>query len=347
MIFSARFSMRESAQLCHRLSIAFDSGIEVRKIWAGEAKRAHGLAKSRFEIISQAVNEGHSLSHAMAATGDYFPLLMRELTAVGEETGKIDAVYRQLADHFQQRLQMRRQFLATITWPMVQLCAAIAVIALLILILGIIRQMNPGVDIDILGFGLYGMRGLTIYFAFIAAVAAVIWLIVRAIARGLAWTRLIQYLVLQIPSLGKTVEKLCLARFVWTFYITLESGMEIRRAVRMSLKSTNHARYIDRAAEIDKAIMHGTSLTEAFGDARCFPRDFMDALAVGEQSGRLSQTMENLSRQYQDQSRAAMATLTTLAGFAIWIMIAAVIIFMIFRLFNFYLGTINNALNMR
>ena len=347
MLFSPRYSTRDTAQLCQRLSIAIDAGLEVRKIWADEVNRAQGRAKSRFRTISEAVNEGHTMTQALAATGDFFPPLMRELTAVGEEAGKLDAVYKQLAEHFQQRLQMRRMFLAAIAWPMIQLAAAIAVIALLIVILGVIRDMNPGVNIDILGFGLYGARGLTIYFAFIGAAGAIIWLVLFAIGRGLAWTRLIQYLILRIPYLGKTVEKLCLARFVWTFYITLESGMAIRRAVRLSLKSTNHALYTDRIAEIDKWISEGGSLHEAFANAQCFPREFLDALAVGEQSGRLSQTMENQSRQYQDQARAAMAVLTTIAGFAVWLIIAVIIIMMIFRLAGFYLGTINNALNMR
>ena len=344
MLFSPRYSTRDTAQLCQRLSISIDAGIDARKIWADEANRASpGRAKSRFCTVSQSVADGHSMAQALAATGDYFPLLMRELTAVGEETGKLDAVYKQLADHFQQRLQMRRTFLGAIAWPMIELGSAIFVIGFLIWIMGVIGNR----PIDILGFGLYGTRGLTIYCAFIAAVGAGIWLVIRAIGRGLAWTRPIQYLILRIPYIGTTVEKLCLGRFIWTFYITLEAGMEIRRAVRMSLKSTNHALYVDRITEIDRALAKGSSLLEAFGNAQCFPKEFLDALAVGEQSGRLSQTMENQSRQYQEQARAATALLTTIAGFAVWIAIAALIIMMIFRLAGFYIGTINDALNMR
>jgi type IV pilus assembly protein PilC len=340
MLFSPRYSTRDAARLCQRLSIAIDAGIDARKIWADEAGRAQGLAKSRFRTVSNAVAQGQSMAHGMAATGDYFPLLMRELTAVGEETGKLDAVYKQLAEQFQQRLQLRRTFLSAIAWPMFQLGAAICVIGLLIWILGFL-------NVDILGFGLVGTRGVIIYFAFVTTAALLIWLIIRAIGRGFAWTRLIQYLVLRIPSLGKALEKLCLARFVWAFYITLESGMEIRRAVRLSLRTTNNAYYIDRTGEIDKSISEGNSLHEAFSDARCFPKDFLDALAVGERGGRLSQTMENLSRQYQDQARTATTVLTTLAGIAVWIAIAAIIIVMIFRLAGFYIGTINDALNMR
>ncbi|MCC6126244.1 MAG: type II secretion system F family protein [Pirellulales bacterium] len=340
MLLSPRYSTRDTARLCQRLSIAIDAGIDARKIWSDEAGRAQGLAKSRFRTISNAVAQGQSMAHGMAATGDYFPLLMRELTAVGEETGKLDAVYKQLADHFQQRLQIRRTFFAAIAWPMFQLGAAICAIGLLIYILGIVREITHS-NIDMLGFGLYGARGVTIYFALIGAAAAAVWLIVRAVGRGLVWTRLIQYLVLRIPTLGKALEKLFLARFIWTFYITLESGMEIRRAVRLSLRTTNNARYIDRTGEIDKSIANGNSLYETFSRAQCFPKDFLDALAVGERSGRLSQTMENLSRQYQDQARAAISVLTMIAGLAVWLMIAAVIITMIFRLFFIgYLGPI-------
>jgi type II secretory pathway component PulF len=342
MFFSPRYSTRETSQLCQRLSIAIDAGIDVRRIWASEADRAPpGLAKSHFQTISRAVSEGNTMTQALAATGDYFPPLMRELTAVGEESGKLDAVYKQLAEHFQMRLQLRRNFIASIIWPMIQLGASIFIIGLLIWIMGVISAR----PIDLLGFGLYGNRGLMIYCAIVGSAAAGVWLVIRGINRGLAWTRLIQYLVLRIPQLGKTVEKLCLARFVWTFYITVESGMEIRRAVRMSLKSANHAIYVDRMPGIDKDIAQGASLTEAFSRARCFPPDFLDALAVGEQSGRLTQTLENLAKQYQEQSQAAMKVMTTIAGFAVWLLIAVMIIMMIFRLASFYLGTINDALN--
>jgi type IV pilus assembly protein PilC len=190
-----------------------------------------------------------------------------------------------------------------------------------------------GNKFDLLGFNLFGMKGVIVYFAVVALIVAGIWLVICAINRGLAWTRMIQYLVLRIPTLGKTLEKLCLARLVWTFYITLESGMEIRRAVQLSLKSTNNAYFTDRGASIDKSIAKGSSLHDAFANAQCFPADFLDALAVGEQSGRLSQTMDNLCRQYQDQARLATKVLTMLAGILIWVAIAALLITMIFRIF--------------
>ena len=221
-------------------------------------------------------------------------MLFREMVDVGEQTGKLDAIFAQLADHCQEKLKLRRQFLAVITWPMIELIAAICAIGFLIWITGVIRGMNQNQDnIDPLGFGLYGNRGLAIYLAFIFAVAAVVWLTIYAISRGLAWTRPIQRAVMKIPALGKALETLALARLAWSLSATLQSGMEIRRALKLSLASTNNAKYTDKIETIDEEIEQGNSIFEAFSQAGCFPAEFLDAIAVGEQSGKLDESMAN------------------------------------------------------
>jgi type II secretory pathway component PulF len=121
--------------------------------------------------------------------------------------------------------------------------------------------------------------------------------------------------------------------------------MEIRRAVRMSLKSAGNAFYADRIPKIEQSISQGNSLHESFVNAQCFPVEFLDALAVGEQSGRISQTLENLSRQYQDQSRLAVSVLTRIAGYVIWAIIVLILVLMIFRVAGSYLNMLNNVAN--
>ena len=177
MLFSPRISTRELAQLCRRLAISVDAGIDARTMWGKEAQRAKGQLRSRLEIISQAVNQGESLRNSLRGTGEFFPVLFREMVDVGEQTGKLEAIFAQLADHCQEKLKLRRQFLAVITWPMIELIASIGAIGFLIWITGVIRGPNPGTDsFDPLGLGLYGKRGLAIYLAFVFFVAAVVWM---------------------------------------------------------------------------------------------------------------------------------------------------------------------------
>jgi type II secretory pathway component PulF len=74
---------------------------------------------------------------------------------------------------------------------------------------------------------------------------------------------------------------------------------------------------------------------------------FLDAVQVGEDSGRLIQSMRHLSAEYQDESRVAMHTLTLLLGYAVWGLVAVVIIFLIFRVFGAYAQILNDASKMR
>jgi len=344
MIFSPRISTRRLAELCRRLATSLEAGIDARTVWAREADRASGrAARDRIGRINEAVQQGDTLSEGFARTGNYFPDVVRELVRVGEQTGHLPEVFRQLADHYELRLKLRREFLSAITWPLVQLILALAVIGLLILVMGIIGDIR-GQTIDILGFGLVGPKGLAIYLGFLAGVAALFGLVVSCIRRGMVWTRPVQRLVMRVPKIGRILETLAMGRFAWSLSLTLKAGVEVRRAMKLALSSTRNARYTDRIEAVDGELSLGHSIHDALRAGAVFPVDFLDAVAVGEESGNLVESMAHLSRIYHEQARAALGVLNTLLGVVVWLIVAAFIIAMIFRLFSFYLGVLNDAM---
>jgi type IV pilus assembly protein PilC len=346
-MFSPRVKTSELAPLCRRLATGLEAGIDVRKVWSREVEgRASASLRSRLSEVRDAVAAGRSVTDGLEQTGDYFPPLFREMVHVGEQTGKLAEVFRQLAEHYDHQLSLRRTFLASITWPMFQLAAAVGVIGLLIWVLGILPPGADGKPIDILGFGLVGTTGLAIYLLNVAALALGIYLLVTALRRGVAWTRPIQRLALLLPWLGTCLQTLALSRLAWVMHVTMETGMDLRHILALSLGSTHNARYTDYSEQVIAEVVRGREIHEAFAGTGVFPRDFLDTLEVGERSGRLPESMAILSRQYQEQAKRALATLTVLAGFAVWGLVALLIIAMIFRLAMFYIGAINDAANM-
>ena len=347
MFFSARITIKELAGLCHRLATSIEAGIDIRAVWQREASSsARGACLARFKSIDRDVAAGCSLSDAIDATGDFFPPLFRELVDVGEQSGRMSDVFAQLHRHYLDQIKRRRIFLAAIAWPMLQLAAAICIVGFLIWILGVIGN-STGMTVDILGLGLVGTSGLAVYAAFIFGLGIAGLVLGRAISRGMLWVRPIQRLSLKIPVFGKALETLALARLAWALHLTMNTGMDVRRAVRLSLRTARNARYTDLLKPIDRWVSAGSSLHEAFANTGMFPIEFLDALDVGERSGKLVEAMDHLAAQYRDRAKAALATITMLAGFAVWCLVAIVIIALIFKFFMFYLGTINSALNMR
>lgn len=345
MVFASHVKLKHLAGLCRRVGTALEAGIDVRTVWAREAERASGRTARQLAAVSRAINRGHSLSEAFAGTKNFFPPMFRELAEVGERTGHLSEVFAQLAEHYENQVELRRNFLAAVTWPLTELILAAVIIGLLIWIMGFVEEA-AGTRIDPLGLDLVGNRGLLIYCAFLAAVGLAVFFTIRAARGGLAGVRPIQRGVLRLPVLGKALETLALARLAWSLHLTLKAGMDVRPALQLSLRTTRNARYTDQIQRIDAEIARGNSIYEACFQAGSFPADFLDAVAVGEQSGKLVESLARLSRQYQDRARTALAILTKLAGFAVWVVIALVIIALIFRLAMFYFGMLYDAMEM-
>jgi type IV pilus assembly protein PilC len=341
MLFTQRISTK---QLGHRLGMALEAGVDLRTVLAREADRATGPLRSRLLSIRDDVAQGASLTNALANTQDYFPELMHELVQVGEESGHLDGVFSKLSENCNEQLALRRQFLGAISWPCFQLLMAICVIGGLIWGMGILRSLPGNSNLDILGFGLYGNPGLFKYLTFLILVGAGLALVIRAIQRGALWIRPLQYFLLNMPGVGRAMQTLALSRLAWTLHLTMDAGMDLRRSLKLSLQSTRNLCFIDQIPTLDRLVMAGNSLQDSFRQLDGYPVEFLDTLAVAEDSGRLVETLGILARQYQERAKNAVALLTNVAGILVWLGIASIIIFMIFRVFGFYLHINDDAL---
>ncbi len=346
LLLSPRLSAKTLCDLSHRLAVETESGIDIRRTWKREAESAPSRVRGDFQHVSEAVKRGDSVSVALAGTGQLFPPLFREIVDIGERTGTLGRVFHQLANHYRKNVELQRMFLMAIAWPMIQLGLAILVIGMLIWILGLVAQRNNGQPIDVLGFGLIGSRGLMIYSSFIIAVGLTVAGLVIAVRRGVFWTRPLQQAVMRIPVLGGSLEKLALARLTWALHLVMNVEIDLRQVVPLVLRATGSDYYIRHTNQAVTLVATGHPLHEAFAATGVFPDLFLESLEVAEESGAVVESMERLSKRYEDEAETALKVLTTLAGVAVWLLVMGMIILMIFRIAGFYVGTINDVLQM-
>ncbi len=344
MLFSARMSLRNRAALCRRLATALTAGVNIRKVLAREAQQSrNAAARQRLTALSEAVAQGESLTAALDATADYFPLLFREMVEVGEQTGHLGEIFGQLAEHYENQVQLRRTFLGAITWPIIQLSIALGVVGLLIWLAGFIGRMGDK-PIDFLGFGLVGERGLAIYLTLLAVAAALLFILIQAASRGLLFVRPLQRAILRVPVLGSSLQTLALSRLAWSMHLTMNAGMELRKALRLSLRNTGSGATRTRRTRSTRRSPQETPFTKRSTK----PAAFHPTFSIRWRWASIAESWWNqwlISRGNIKSKLAALATLTMLAGFAVWGLVAILIICLIFRLFSFYLGVLNGALN--
>lgn len=339
----AQIGLVALAQLCRRLSIAMEAGLDLRRIWAREAQRAGGQAREVFSAVRDHLDRGGSLHDALLRSGGFFPPLVIEMAAVGEDTGNLPRMFRRLAEYYEYRVKMRRLFLSGIAWPLIQLSMAVVLVGVLIWVMGVLAQHHEGKAIDLLGLGLVGPAGLAVYLGVMGTVAAGLGGLIWATRRGMLWTRWIQRAALRLPVVGACLETMALARLTWTLHLTLNVEMSMDRLLPLALRAAGNDHYQRHTDQVVADVANGYEIHEALRRTRAFPPEFLDAVEVGEHGGRLVESMEHLSQEYEDQARGALRTLTVLAGFLVWLLVAVVLVSLIFRLAMFYIGAIQDA----
>jgi type IV pilus assembly protein PilC len=333
---------------CRSMATMIDSGIPLLKsLRMSQRQQRSATAAAVFERLETRVRQGRELADAMTEEGNFFPTLLIDMVAVAEQTGALPDVFASLADHYDNLLRLRRNFLSQIAWPVFQLIAAVFIVAGLILILGWVADMRPGSEpFDPLGFGLRGPSGALLWLGYCGGAAIGLWIVYQMLLRGTLQGSLVYGALLKIPVVGQCVQDFALARFSWAYALTQRAGMKLEPSVDASLRATNNPAFVAASDQVVAAVMAGEDFADALASTGLFPAQYLELVRVGEVSGTVPETLQRLSPQLEEQARRSLSAMSATFSWLIWAAIATAIIFLIFRLAMFYVGMINDAGNL-
>jgi type IV pilus assembly protein PilC len=346
-VFFSRIPQKTLAVVAKSLATMLHAGVPLLKSLQTLSRKT-GDARCRRSLseIHDAVRQGVEISTAMRDQRGYYPELAIDMVAVGEQTGSLPEVLDGLADHYENNVRLRRTFLTTIAWPVIQLVAAIFVVGLLIWILGAIGESRTGPGgkpVDMLGWGLLGTSGALIWFGMsfgtVFAVLGGYFLVSHVFHQQ----RFLDTMLLGIPVVGGCMQSFAIARFSWVFSLTQQTGMPIARCLDASFRATGNGAFQGAGRDVQDRVLAGDELSIAFAATRLFPDDYVQMVEVAESSGTVPETLERLSPQFEAQARRSLSALATTLGWVVWLVVAVFIIFIIFSIVLQYIGMINNA----
>ncbi|MFM8476613.1 MAG: type II secretion system F family protein [Planctomycetaceae bacterium] len=335
------------ASFAHALGRLTDAGVDLRKALQTAGQRASGARlASATASIRKAVAGGSTLTEALAAQGELFPPLFRDLVHVGELTGHMPEVFQALATYYEARIEQLRQFRSAIAWPLIQFIVAIGIVGLLIFILGLLPPAGPdGRPWDVTGLGLYGSTGALLWFIAWGLMATGGWCFWKFSRNRLAAAQTLDALLLQIPVLGPCIAAFAVSRFAWCFSLTQKAGMSIRPSLDASFRAAENGAFSAAAPFVWNDVADGETLADAFRNARVFPEEFLQVVATAEETGTVPEQLHRLSHIFEDQARRSMRRLTAVFSGAVWLFTGGLIVYFIMRLALLYVGVIQDGLN--
>lgn len=333
MLLSRQLSLADLITLCRALRHNLGAGLPVVRVFRQQSSRGPLRVRPIAGRIADQLQEGESLQAALDRDKHAFPPLFLALAGVGEKTGHLPEIFGELEKYYSLQQRLWRTFLGQIAWPVFQLVAAILVIAFLLFILGIIGEMNHSKPLDPLGLGWTGSSGAVKFLIASFGSIAAIFVGYLVVSRSLRYKARVDWVLLAVPVLGTTIEALALTRFCLALRLTMETGMSILQAVKLSLRATGTAAFAATADDVAGRLRAGDDLTAALAGTRLFPREFQDILATAEEGGRVPEVMRQQAEFYEEEAARRLRVLSQVAGWIVWLLVAGLIIWSIFRIF--------------
>jgi type II secretory pathway component PulF len=147
------------------------------------------------------------------------------------------------------------------------------------------------------------------------------WWLIIAIAVGLvvgyrrwmktsAGQRIIDTIILKVPIFGELQKKIILVEFTRTLGMLIASGIHILEGLSILKNSLGNVLFRDAITVISKNVEKGFPLGDSFSQFPIFPPIVGQMMKVGEETGKLDDTLLKLSRYFQTESENLVKGLT-------------------------------------
>lgn len=284
--------------------------------------------------LEERLRQGDSLSDAIDPEADALPPLFVAMCRVGEETGNLAEIFRDLEDYFELQNSIKRNFRAQIIWPAIQFVLAIFVITLMLLIMGWLNlQMDP------IGLGVGPKAALT-FLIIVGFWVGAAFLLYRGFTNRVRFLAPVERVILAIPVLGPTLESLLLGRFCIALKMTAGAGLSVKKSVQYSLDATASSYYQQSYQKAQQGLRRGEELTEVLTRCTVFPPEFLDIVANAEQTGQVAEVMDRCAKNYNEEMERRLRGLARLASGLIAVGVALIIISMIVNIYTSSIGPV-------
>jgi type II secretory pathway component PulF len=154
----------------------------------------------------------------------------------------------------------------------------------------------------------------------------------------LAWDALMW----RLPLAGRITRYRFFVQFAQTLGTLCENGLTMLRALELLEEISGNAWVKARTQAARKAVIDGVSLSVALREQKLFPDLFLDMLAVGEQTGRLGETMHHISEVYERELNKQVHVVSTLIPPLVMIGIATVVGLVVYGIMSAVFGLTQN-----
>lgn len=323
---------RDVIVFTNQLANLLESGVAVLpalQLMAEESTSAP-LRKVLREVVED-IRQGSSIADALSRHELVFSELYVSMIGVGEQTGNLDEILRQLAKHMDKEETVKANLRSAMTYPALVLLLAVGVVLIMLNftlppLLGLYAEFDAQLPLPtriLMGATAFFLQ----YRLVILLVLILIILGVYLYYRTPQGKKQFHRFFLNIPVIGRINTHGNVSRFSRTLATLLQAGLQLPESMRLTEETIQNVVLSEEIEELRQETLQGRGIAAPLSSSNYFPQMLAQVVRIGEETGTLDEHLLTLAEFYEEEVDRSLDNLTSLLEPGMVIFVGVIVAF--------------------
>ena len=311
-----RMNLRETLFFARELSDLLSSGMTLGNALHTLSRRKTKSDQDRMVVeLRDEIIKGSSLSEALTRYPDTFSNLFVSMVRAGEASGAVNDALGRLVKHYERVLEAREKIVGAMIYPAIVLF--VGVLTIVFTMTFVIPKFSVvfaelGATLPLPTRMLIAASNFMIAWGWLLAllvVGAVIF--IKRYIRTDAGERRWHAMMLRIPVIKKIVTANAFAQFARTLGALLTNGVPVLQALTIVENTVGNRLIAEEIHNARERVTDGSTISGPLAEGKVFPELLTDMLAVGEEAGDMSGSLQHIAQRYESDLDRSIKLMTT------------------------------------
>ena len=270
------------------------------------------------EVITTIINdveEGKTLAQAIKKHPKVFSPIYISIIKAGEESGLLDRVLARLADNLEKQAKLRSTIKSALMYPVIVVILMVVIMIVMMVFVmptltTLYSQLNVALPLTtqiVMGVS----STITTFWPIVLVALLLIVFGYRKWSKTTDGRLIIDTFLLKIPVFGRLISKSIMAEFSRTFGLLVGTGTLVVQALIETSETTGNVNYKNAIVGVSKQVEKGVTIGDAMSYYPLFPALLVQLVKIGEQTGKVDETLNKASEYFEREVNETVKTLTT------------------------------------
>jgi general secretion pathway protein F len=342
--FLGRSNLGDIVQFSQEMAVLLNAGLPLdRSLQIILEVSKKPAFRNMIEQIWRDMQAGKSLSDALSRYR-IFSSLYVSLVKAGEAGGFLEITFLRLGEYLAGVKDLKNHIITALIYPMI--LALVCGVSIILMLIFVVPKFE--VFFQEMGQGLFWSTRILVDMSYLIRTY---WWAMLFMAAGLgfgAWHLWqshkgqvwVDRLKLQLPVVGKLSQSLASAFFAKTLGTLLNNGVPLLNALQVVSNTVANRHMSQVLSGVLVEVKRGQSLSKLLKKTGLFPEFFLHMVAVGEETGKLSDMLLNAAQSQEAEVRSEVKRLVALLEpvliLAMGLLVAFIIVSLLMPILNLY-----------